>query len=133
VLPKACENIMNDKININNENTSQEYANKYSLSKLDHDLYHEEQDIANPVYRVKKVSMPNKGCKWKITLNEKVLFVIEGIKLSQSEKNYLETPAGFSFMLAQAKAGIKSLTNFRIEMKKILPPSKRGRPCKNKN
>lgn len=118
------KNIVNDGV--------QEYSNKYSLSKLDHDLYHEDLDISNPVYRVKRVGMPNKGCKWKIMLNEKVLFIIEGIKLSKQEKEYLDTVDGFAFMLRQAKSGIKSFNNFKLELHKLIPKAARGRPKSKK-
>lgn len=109
---------------------TQEYTNKFTLSKLDHDLYREEEDVLNPVYRVKRINMPNKGCKWKITLNDKLLFVIEGLKLSKNEKDFLDTANGFNFMLNQAKNGIKSFNNFRIELRKLIPAPRKGRPRK---
>lgn len=93
---------------------------KYSLSKFDFDLYHEEDDIANKVIRVKRVSMPNKGEKWKVTSDNKLIFTIEGTKISKKEREYLQTVDGFNFILTQAKAGIKSLNFFRKELKKII-------------
>jgi hypothetical protein len=100
---------------------SKDQNSKFNLSKFDFDLYHEEDDIAEKVYRVKRVSMPNKGEKWKIMIDNKVAFVIEGNKLSKKEREFLITVNGFSFILAQAKLGIKSLTVIKNELKKILP------------
>jgi hypothetical protein len=93
---------------------------KYSLSKYDFDLYHEEDDIVEVVIRVKRSSMPNNGEKWKITSDNKLLFTIEGTSLSKKERAYLQTVDGFNFILKQAKAGIKSLNSFKIELKKVL-------------
>lgn len=99
---------------------------KHNLSKMELDLYHEEYDVAEKVYRVKRVSMPNKGEKWKIMLDSKVTFVIEGTKISKKEREFLETVDGFNFILAQAKIGIKSLNSFRTELKKIIDSKSSG-------
>lgn len=91
---------------------------KYNLSKFEFDLYHEEDDVAEKVIRVKRVSMPNKGEKWKIINDNKVIFTVESTKISKKEREYLQTVEGFNFMLSQAKQGIKSLNSFRNELKK---------------
>jgi hypothetical protein len=110
---------------------------KGNLSKFEHDLYKEEDDVAEKVIRVKMVSMPNKGSKWKVMNNTTVIFTIESTKVSKAEREFLQTVSGFNFILAQAKIGIKSLNSFKTELKKILrKPAvivkrKRGRPRKN--
>ncbi len=114
---------------------------RYNLSKFEFDLYHEEFDVSEPVIRVKRVAMPNKGQKWKIMLDTKVVFTIESSKISKKEREYLETVEGFNFILSQAKIGIKSLNSFRTELKKILEPKvetkaapkTRGRKKKSKS
>lgn len=93
---------------------------KNNLSKFDHDLYHEEDDISEKVIRVKKVSMPNNGSKWKIMVDNKIVFTIESTKISKKEKDFLGTIDGFNYILQQAKAGIKSLNAFRTELKYII-------------
>lgn len=93
---------------------------KYSLNKFDYDLYHDTDDIAFPVIRVKRVNMPNNGEKWKVMSDNKVIFIIEGNKVSKKEREFLETVEGFNFILSQAKNGIKSLNGFRAELKKIV-------------
>ena len=94
-----------------------ENGSKKTLSKFEYDLYHEEDDIAEKIIRVKKVSMPNKGEKWKVMLDTKVVFQIESTKISKPERQYLQTIEGFNFILSQAKIGIKSLNAFRKELK----------------
>jgi hypothetical protein len=97
-----------------------EQNQKYNLSKFEFDLYHEEYDVSEKVIRVKRVSMPNKGEKWKVMIDNKLIFTIESPKISKKEREYLQTVEGFNFILAQAKTGIKSLNSFRVELKKII-------------
>lgn len=95
-------------------------ALKYNLSKFEYDLYHEEDDKSEKVIRVKRVSMPNKGEKWKIFEDNKVMFVLEGTKLTNKEKEFLRTVDGVNFLIAQYKQGIKSFNSLKNEIKKKL-------------
>jgi hypothetical protein len=114
---------------------------KCNLSKFEYDLYHEEDDIAEKVIRVKRMSMPNKGEKWKVMNDNKIVFTIESNKVSKKERDFLQTIEGFNFILCQAKVGIKSLNSFKNELKKVIGKDsstkssrivkpKRGRPRK---
>ncbi len=93
---------------------------KYNLSKFEYDLYHEEDDKAEKVIRVKRVSMPNKGEKWKIFEDNKVMFTLEGTKLTNKEKDFLRTVDGVNFLIGQYKQGIKSFNSLKNEIKKKL-------------
>jgi len=93
---------------------------KYNLSKFEYDLYHEEDDKAEKVIRVKRVSMPNKGEKWKIFEDNKVMFIVEGTKLTNKEKEFLRTADGLNFLIARYKQGIKSFNSLKTEIKKKL-------------
>lgn len=96
---------------------SKDYV-KNVLSKFDYDLFDEEQDVVEKVVRVKRVQLPNKGEKWRITENNKVMFTLEGAKISKKEKEYLRTADGFNFLISQYKEGIKSFNQLRLELKK---------------
>lgn len=91
---------------------------KHSLSKGELELYHEEDDKTEKVIRVKRISLPNKGERWKIFEDSKVMFTVEGAKLSNKEKDFLRTPDGFNFLIAQYKSGIKSFNSLKNEIKK---------------
>lgn len=93
---------------------------KYNLSKFEHDLYHEEDDVAMPVIRVKHVSLPNKGDRWKIFEDNKVAFIVEGTKLTNKEKEFLCTVDGVNFLITQYKQGIKSFNSLKNAIKKSL-------------
>jgi len=131
--PKTIEKIMNKSTDPTATPITEEVKDqnsKYSLSKFDDDLYHEEDDVANKVIRVKRVSMPNNNEKWKITSDNKLIFTIEGTKISKKEREYLQTVDGFNFILSQAKVGIKSLNSFKVELKKVFnkpKPKKLGK------
>lgn len=117
---------MLNKNNPNNPNTSsqgeeqKDQNSKFNLSKFDFDLYHEEDNKAETVIRIKRVSMPNKGEKWKIFENNKVMFVVEGSKLTNKEKDFLRTVDGLNFLITQFKGGIKSFNSLKNEIKKNL-------------
>lgn len=93
---------------------------KFNLSKFEFDLYHEEDDVAEKVIRIKRVSLPNKGEKWKIFEDNKVMFVVEGAKLTNKEKDFLRSVDGMNFLIAQFKKGIKSFNALKTEIKKNL-------------
>lgn len=91
---------------------------KQNLSKFEHDLYHDEDDIVAKVIRIKRVGASNKNEKWKIFEDTKIVFVLEGSKLSKKECEFLRTIEGINFLIAQAKIGIKSFNRLRTELKK---------------
>lgn len=97
---------------------------KYVLSKFEFDLYHEEDNKPEPVIRVKRISV-GKTEKWKIFADTKVIFILEGIKLGNKEKEFLRTPDGFNFLIKQYKSGIKSFNAVKNEIKKVLTPTKK--------
>ena len=90
---------------------------KYNLSKFEYDLYHEEDDVSEKVIRVKRISLPNKGERWKIFENTKVLMVIEGQKLNKKERGFFQSVEGINWLLAAAKRGIKSFNSFKKDLK----------------
>jgi hypothetical protein len=101
----------------------------HALSKFDFDLYHEESDVSLPVIRVKRISLPNNGERWKVFSDSKITLVIEGGKLTKKEKEFLRSVEGASWLLVQAKIGIKSLNAFKKELKAKLVT--KDKPLKN--
>jgi len=90
---------------------------KYVLGKFEYDLYHEEDDKIEKVIRVKRLTLPNNGERWKIFENNKEKLIIEGAKLSKKEKEFLRTPNGFNFLIKKFKEGIKSFNAIKNEIK----------------
>lgn len=92
---------------------------KYNLSKFEYDLYHEEDDISQPIIRVKRFNSST-GERWKIFENSKEMFIIDGFKLTKKQKAYLQTVDGVNFMIKLFKQGIRSFNHFKIELKNEL-------------
>jgi hypothetical protein len=122
--PKILEKIMANKPNPEaSPQVQEEFKDqnlKYNLSKFEYDLYHDEDDVTEKVIRVKRFSMPNKGEKWKIFEDNKVMFIVEGTKLTNKEKEFLRTIDGVNFLIAQYKEGIRSFNHLKTEIKKKL-------------
>jgi hypothetical protein len=95
-------------------------GSKNTLNKYEYDLYHEEDDVAFKVIRIKHINLPNKGDKWKVFEDNKNIFTIEGSKLTNKEKSFLKTVDGMNFLINQSKLGIKSINYLKIEIKKLL-------------
>lgn len=91
---------------------------KSNLNKYEYDLYHEEDDIALPVVRVKRIGNTNKGEKWKIFSDNKVYLIIDGHKLNNKEKDFLRTIDGVNFLISQYKLGVRSFNALKNEIKK---------------
>lgn len=88
---------------------------KYSLSKHDDDLYHEEDDIEMSVLRIKYV----RGDKWKmIDEHNKVVFTLDGAKLNKNERIFLRSVDGFNFLMAEFRRGFRSFNTLKLALKK---------------
>jgi hypothetical protein len=97
-----------------------DHGSKYSLSKFDYDLYKDEDNKVEQVVRVKYFGLPNKGDRWKVMVENKVILVIEGNKLTKKEREFLRSVDGATWLLGQAKLGIKSVASLKMEIKKKL-------------
>lgn len=105
----------------NQESSSDDFKDqtiKHPLSKFEYDLYHEEEDVAMSVVRVKRIGMPNKGEKWKIFQDGKALWIVDGNKLTKKEREYLRTIDGVNFLINQFKEGNHSFNALKKEIKK---------------
>lgn len=112
-------NVSDPSINVaTDDHRSQSF--KQNLSKFEYDLYHEEDDKTEKVIRVKRTGSINKGERWKIFADAKLILTIDGDKISKKEKEFLRTVQGVSFVIRQAKVGIKSFNKLKIEMKKVI-------------
>jgi len=92
----------------------------FKQSKFEYDLYHEEDDKIEKIVRVKRFNLPNKGERWKIFEDAKVMFIVEGEKLGKKEKEFLRTADGFNFLIKQYKIGIKSFNALKTAIKEKL-------------
>lgn len=95
---------------------------KFNPSRFEYDLYHEEDNVVEKIINVRRFVLPNNGERWKILENTKIMFVIEGDKLSKKEKIFLRSVEGFNFIIQLYKIGINSFNHFKTELKKKMTP-----------
>ena len=93
---------------------------KFSLSKYDYDLYDESKNIEYPFIQVKRISLPNKGENWKILSNNKLICLIEGVNLTQKERDFLKSANGFLFLMNEFKNGEKNELSLIAKLKNVL-------------
>ena len=104
-----------------NEFESKEYTGqKLVLSKVDFELYDEQKNIAQKVFRIKRIGLPNKAEKWKVIVDDKVIFIVDGMKISKKERTYLRTLDGVQFLISWAKSGIGPMSELKMKLKKEL-------------
>lgn len=72
--------------------------------KYEYGLYSDEKNIKEPIVRVKK-TLTNKEENWNIFYNNKLIFIIEGSSLEEHERKYLNSAAGFNFIISEFKKG----------------------------
>lgn len=111
---------MKGKVFDNESDVRDNQSHKMTSNKFDYDLYKEEKNVVEKLVQVKRVKSPSKGEKWRILENNKIIFCLEGNKVSKKEKEFLRTPDGFNFLIAEFKQGIKSLNQLKIKLKEKL-------------
>lgn len=105
---------------VGSEEFKEHSGGKLGLSKIDHDLYREEDDLTFAVVRVKRIGLPSRGEKWKVMLDNKTTVVLEGAKLTKKEREFLRTVDGVNFLISQFKAGGRSFHALKTAIKKKL-------------
>lgn len=97
-----------------------DYGGKGILGGHQHEFYKEDDNKVEMCVRVKKTVLPNKNERWKIFIDNKIVFILDGSKLSKKERNYLGTANGFNFLIGQFRQEMKSFNKLRIALKKHL-------------
>lgn len=90
--------------------------NKQVLSKNDFELFREENNTINPVFRV-KYSCVGKIEKWRCLKDNKQIFIIEGSKLLKKEIAFIKSITGFNFLISECKAGTTTFTELKKKIK----------------
>ena len=116
--------------NINSDDKDQSFNLNGGSLRVDHELFHDEEHIKFPIVRIKYMSMPNDGCKWKIMSDDNVMCVIEGSKINKADRKFLQTVEGVNWLLGKAKAGISSWQWLKKELKKVVATHKPTKPVK---
>jgi hypothetical protein len=115
----------NQSTNITDE--VREHTTKHTLSKFEHDLYIEENDVVMPIIRVKWFGSPKGKERWKIFRDDVPIFLVDGAKLSKKGREFLRGINGTNFMIGAYKSGqTKSFSAFRAALKAQLSAIKKS-------
>ena len=114
----------NEKDYLGQENKEQSV--RHTFSKYEFDLFKDEDHVALPVIRVKRIKVSNKKDKWKIFEDNKLVLTIEGDKLNKKERKFLYSAEGVSFIITQYKKGCKSINSIKISLKEKLGGGNNG-------
>lgn len=91
-----------------------------ALLRADNELYNEEDNIVSPVISVRRVRLPRSGEDWEVLVNGKVALLMKGTRFTNSEKDFLRTVEGLTFVISEYKEGHKSVVKIKERMKKVL-------------
>ena len=101
-----------------------EVNTKCYLNKYEYDLYREEDNSPGKVIQVKKIGNQKKGEKWRVIQDGKIALVIDGIKLTGKERNFLYTPEGISLLINQFKKNETSISSLKRNIKEATSSKK---------
>jgi F0F1-type ATP synthase alpha subunit len=112
--------------NMDEGSDAKNYQNKI-FSKFDYDLFDETKNKIERIVRVKRVVSADKREKWRVIEDNKVVFVVDGNRISKMEREFLRTPAGFNFLISAYKNDVKSVVKLKIFLKMAFSNSKMSR------
>jgi hypothetical protein len=104
---------------VENDHANESSGIKHNHSKIENDFFDDTKYIKEKIIRVKRIIF-GKNERWKIFEDNKVIFIVEGLKISKLEKEFLRTIDGCQFLIFQGKNGIKSLHGLRKELRRVL-------------
>jgi len=85
---------------------------KTNIHRFDYDdLFDENKNIIEDVFRVKHSSTPKRGEKWKIFRNDEIVVELDGSKLPKKYCEFLRSLDGVRWLLTKAKTNMKDIKN----------------------
>lgn len=115
-----------DDANLDGGSETKNYQNKI-FSKFDYDLFDETKDNIEKVVRVRRIISANKREKWRVIEDSKIVFVVDGSRVSKMEREFLRTADGFNFLISAYKNGVKSVAKLKIYLKMAFSKTKMSR------
>jgi hypothetical protein len=85
--------------------------------RVDNELFKDEDDIVYDTVSVKRTSSTRHGENWDILVNGKSSLKLKGDRFTKKEKEFLRTPAGVQFVIAEFKNGCSSINKFKQMMR----------------
>lgn len=102
-----------DKYSDNDQFVYDENSSSKSFLKQDSELYNEE----DAAIRGKSVRVKRIDSDWGIYINEIEVLILKWSRFSSKEREYLQSTDGFLFLVAGAKQGWNSVSEFKRQLK----------------
>jgi hypothetical protein len=82
-------------------------------SRVDNELFKDEDHIVYPLIQVKKINKSKNGESWQILQDKKIMLVLKVDEFNNKELDFLKTPKGFLYLINKYKKGCRSLSEFK--------------------
>lgn len=77
----------------------------YHLTKIDNELFIEENYKVHPIIQVKRIKLPKDGENWSILVNGKKALLLHGVEMTKKEREFLHTSDGIIWLMNEFKGG----------------------------
>jgi hypothetical protein len=104
-----------------------EYQINSGANRLNFDLFKEEDNKPQDVFRVKRTDTPKRGEKWKVFKNEKILFEIEGDNINKGQAAFLRSIDGITWLIGKCKEGLTNLKEMKKALKEMTKKEKQNK------
>lgn len=87
------------------------------LNNQNNELFDDESYVVYRLVNVKRVDLPQNGENWEILEDDRVVFTLKGVRLTNKEKALLRTAEGIQLLMNEYKAGNTSVSKIRRKLK----------------
>lgn len=96
------------------------YHSSFNLLSLrtESELYKDEDNIKFKTIRVRRINL-RKEENWEILQDDKIVFILNGIKFSKKEREFFRSVDGIRFIIDGFKSGWKSVIKYKNGIKAL--------------
>jgi hypothetical protein len=92
----------------------------FHLLKADNDLFDEDSHVAHTAISAKRINLPNDGEDWEIWEDNQIALSLKGTRFNNAEKKFLRSVEGMKFLVAEYKAGARSVLKLKDKLKQVV-------------
>lgn len=91
-----------------------------ALYKLDSELFDEESNVVHKLINVRRIELPQNGEDWEILEDNKVMFIVKGVKLTKKQRSFLRSLQGISSLMELYKEGQINMNKIKNKINNLL-------------
>lgn len=95
----------------------EKYRSATGLLRQESEFYDEESNVVHELISVKRVRLPKNGEDWQIHKDKKPILILKGARFTSKERDFLRSIDGVKFILSGFKAGWRSISEFKRQIK----------------